>query len=136
MWGWSSRPPPLTSDLGSSSPPFLHRCSLALSAAAPDLGRGVTPLGRRPSGIGFSRLLPLTSDVGFGLLNLIWEPILCEACSFNMGQQTGPTYGRLKQRPVRDYLKNRSTYRRSSHSHHLFGTTNNLHISHLNRHFK
>ena len=52
-----------------------------------------------------SRLLPLTSDVGFGLLNLIWEPILCEACSFNMGQQTGPTYGRLKQRPVRDYLK-------------------------------
>ena len=80
MWGWCSRPPPLTSDLGSSSLPFLHRCSLALSAAAPDLGRGVTPLGCRPLGIGSSRLLPLTSDVGFGLLNLIWEPILCEAC--------------------------------------------------------
>ena len=63
-WGSSSRPPPLTSDLGSSSLPFLRRCSLALSAAAPDLGRGVTPLGRRSSGIGSSRLLPLTSDVG------------------------------------------------------------------------
>ena len=63
-WGSSSRPPPLTSDLGSSSRPFLRRCSLALSAAAPDLGRGVIPLGHRPSGMGSSRLLPLTSDVG------------------------------------------------------------------------
>ena len=33
---------------GSSSQPFLRRCSLALSAAAPDLGRGGTPLGRLP----------------------------------------------------------------------------------------
>ena len=33
-------------------------------AAAPDLGRAVTPLGRRPSVMGSSRLLPLTSDVG------------------------------------------------------------------------
>ena len=32
--------------------------------AALDLGRGVAPLGRRYSGIGFSRLLLLTSDVG------------------------------------------------------------------------
>ena len=31
---------------GSSSRPFLHHRSLALSAAAPDLGRGVTSLGR------------------------------------------------------------------------------------------
>ena len=31
---------------GSFSLPFLRRCSLALSAATPDLGRGVTPLGR------------------------------------------------------------------------------------------
>ena len=62
VWGGSSRPPPLTSDLGSSSRPFLHRCSLALSAAAPDLERGVTPLGCCPSGMGSSRLLPLTSD--------------------------------------------------------------------------
>ena len=46
--GSSSRPPPLTSDLGSSSLLFLSRCSLALSAAAPDLGGEVTPLGRRP----------------------------------------------------------------------------------------
>ena len=64
-WAWdsSSRPPPLTSDLGSSSRPFLHHCSLALSAAAPDLQHGVTPLGCCPSGMGSSRLLPLTSDV-------------------------------------------------------------------------
>ena len=45
MWGSSSRPPPLTSDWYSSSQPFLCRRSLALSATAPDLGRGVTPLG-------------------------------------------------------------------------------------------
>ena len=49
---------------GSSSQPFLRHCSLALSAAAPDLRRQVTPLGRLPSGMGSSRLLPLTSDVG------------------------------------------------------------------------
>ena len=49
------RPWPRTQ--GSSSPPFLHRCSLALSATAPDHGRGVTPLGRHPSGMGSSRLL-------------------------------------------------------------------------------
>ena len=44
--GSSSQPLPLTSDLGSSSRPFLRCLSLALSAAAPDLRRGVTPLGR------------------------------------------------------------------------------------------
>ena len=49
---------------GSSSQPFLCRYSLALSAAAPDLRSGVTPLGRHPSGMGPFRLLPLTSDVG------------------------------------------------------------------------
>ena len=64
VWVSSSRPPPLTLDLGSSSPLFLRHCSLALSAAAPDLGRGVTPLGCRPLGMGSSQLLPLTSDVG------------------------------------------------------------------------
>ena len=63
-WGWFSGPQPLTLDLGSSSPPFLRRCSLALSAAAPDLGHEVTSLGHRPSGLGSSRLLPWTSDVG------------------------------------------------------------------------
>ena len=49
---------------GSYSQPFLHHHSLALSAAAPDLRRQVTPLGRLPSGMGSSRLLPLASDVG------------------------------------------------------------------------
>ena len=44
--------------------PFLRHRSLALLAAATDLGRGVTPFGRRPSGMGSSRLLPLTSNVG------------------------------------------------------------------------
>ena len=43
---------------GSSSWLFLRRRSLALSAAVPDLGRGVTPLGHRPSGMGSSLLLP------------------------------------------------------------------------------
>ena len=50
--GTSFQPPPLTSDAG-----------YLLSAAAPDLGPGVTPLCRRLSGMGSSRLLPLTSDV-------------------------------------------------------------------------
>ena len=92
MWGWSSHPLPLASGLvrgvsppgrrpwprtrgnsshrhpwpqmrGSSSGPFLRRRSLVLSAAAPDLGRGVTPLGCRPSGMGSSCLLRLTSDL-------------------------------------------------------------------------
>ena len=49
---------------GSSSRLLLCCRSLALSAAAPDLGRGVTPLGHRPLGMRSSRLLPLTSDVG------------------------------------------------------------------------
>ena len=62
-WGRSSRPP-LTSYLGSSSPPFLRRRSLALSAAASDLGCGLTPLGYLLSGMGPSQLLPLTLDVG------------------------------------------------------------------------
>ena len=44
-WGSSSRLLPLTSDWGSSSLPFLRHHSLALSATAPDLGRGVAPLG-------------------------------------------------------------------------------------------
>ena len=47
-----------------SSLPFLRSRSLALSAAAPDLGRGVTPLGCCPLGMGSSQLLPLTFDVG------------------------------------------------------------------------
>ena len=67
-WPWTqrsySRPLPLASTRGSSSQPFLRRRSLALLAAAPDLGCGVTPLGRRPLGMGSSWLLPLTSDVG------------------------------------------------------------------------
>ena len=67
MWGSSSQPLPLTLDLGSSSWPFLHRCSLAFWATAPDLGCRVTPLGRHPSGMGSSWLLPLTSDVGYFL---------------------------------------------------------------------
>ena len=46
-WGCSSRPPPLASGVGvwgSSSRLFLRNRSLVLSAAAPDLGCGVTPL--------------------------------------------------------------------------------------------
>ena len=49
---------------GGPSRQFLRHGSLALSAAAPDLRGGVTLLGCHPSGMGSSRLLPLTSDVG------------------------------------------------------------------------
>ena len=50
---------------GRSSPPFLHHHSLALSATAPDLGRGVAPLSRSCAITAWhSRPLPLTSDVG------------------------------------------------------------------------
>ena len=62
--GSSSQLSPWPRTPGSSSQPFRHRRSLALSATAPDLGHGVTPLGCRPSGMGSSRLLPLTSGVG------------------------------------------------------------------------
>ena len=58
----SCRPWPWTQ--GSSSRPFLRCCSLALLAAASVLAPGVTPLGCRPSGMGSSRLLPLTLGVG------------------------------------------------------------------------
>ena len=51
--------------VGGGSSWLLLRCrSLALSAAAPDLGRVVARLGRCPSGMGSSQLLPMTSDVG------------------------------------------------------------------------
>ena len=60
---------------GSSSWPFLHCRSLALSATVPDLRRGVTPLGCHPSGMGSSRLLPLTSDVGKLLLAVLSAPV-------------------------------------------------------------
>ena len=53
-----------TSDCDSSSRPFLHHQSLALSAAAPNLRRGVTLLGCCPSGMESSQFLPLTSDMG------------------------------------------------------------------------
>ena len=49
---------------GSSFRPFLHHRCLALLAAAPDLGHVVTPLGHHPWGMGSSRLLPLTLDMG------------------------------------------------------------------------
>ena len=49
---------------GSSSRLFLHLRILTFSATAPDLGRGVTPLGSHPLGMEYSWLLPLTSDVG------------------------------------------------------------------------
>ena len=78
-WGNPScRPWPPT--LGSSSRPFLRPCSLVLSAAAPDLGHGVTLLGRRPLGMGSSWLLPLTSDVGW-LLSSVLSALVTAACA-------------------------------------------------------
>ena len=46
-----------------------------LSAAASDLGRGVTLPGHHPSGMGSSRLLPLTSDVGWLLSAALSAPV-------------------------------------------------------------
>ena len=51
-----------------ASPPDLERGIAPLGPLVPThpqlLGRGVAPLGRCPSGMGSSRLLSLTSDVG------------------------------------------------------------------------
>ena len=74
VWGSSSRPPP-SPDLGWGVAP-LGRRSLALSASAPDLQRRVTPLGRRPLGMGSSRLLSLTSDVGYLLSAVLSAPVV------------------------------------------------------------
>ena len=64
--GRARNPSLLSGVLGTGLPGLgtehLPCCSLALSAAAPDLGRGVTPLGRCPSGMGSSWLLPLTLE--------------------------------------------------------------------------
>ena len=65
MRGGSSRLPPWPRTRGSSFWPFLCCRSLALLATAPDLRRGVTPLGRHPLGMGSSKLKPLTLDVGY-----------------------------------------------------------------------
>ena len=93
VWGSSSWPLPLTPDwvapLGG-----LCRRSLALSATAPDLGHGVTPLGRRPSGMGSSRLLPLTSDVGYlfsaALSALVAAPAICKIASRKLHKELHP----------------------------------------------
>ena len=107
-WGSSSCPPPLASGLGcgvsppgrnpwpptqgSSSWPFLRRRSLVLLAAAPDLGCGVTPLGHRPSGMGFSRILPLTSDVGWLLSPRAPQPVTLKKLKLNGSMKTYKTF--------------------------------------------
>ena len=56
---------PLASGAGSSSWQLLHCLSLVLSAATPDLGCRVAPLGQSCAIAAWhSRLLPLTSNVG------------------------------------------------------------------------
>ena len=68
-WGHRVAPPghPWPRTWSSSSPPFLRRRSLALSAAAPDFGRGVATLGspRWPQTWGSSSqlFLPWQSDI-------------------------------------------------------------------------
>ena len=52
-WGWSSRPPPLALGAGvwgssSGLPRVTWFAGYLLSAAAPDLGRGIASLGRHP----------------------------------------------------------------------------------------
>ena len=65
-WGWSSWPLPLATGVGllllAAAPGLkLRAVGYLLLAAAPDLGCRVTPLGRHPSGMGSSQLLPLSS---------------------------------------------------------------------------
>ena len=79
-WGNSSSHCPRPWTQGSSSPPFLNCGSLVLSATAPDLWCGVTPLGRRPLGMESSGLLPLTSDVGWLLSAALSTPVAA-ACA-------------------------------------------------------
>ena len=65
MRGGSSHRHPWPQTQGSSSQPFLHCGSLALSAAAPDLGRRVAPLSHSCAVAAWhSRVLPLTLDLG------------------------------------------------------------------------
>ena len=66
VWGCSSEPPPLASGLGRGVTPLV---------APPDLGCRITPLGCRPSGMGSSRVLPLTSDVGWLLSAALSTPV-------------------------------------------------------------
>ena len=78
-WGCSSSPPPLASGLGPgyllpATTPDLA-CGVTPLVAAPDLGRWVTPVGGRPSGMGSSQLLPLTSDVGWLLSAVLGTPV-------------------------------------------------------------
>ena len=64
-WGCFSRPLPRPRTWGSSSRLFLCCRSLALSAAAPDLGHGVAPISHSCTVAAWhSRPLPLTSDLG------------------------------------------------------------------------
>ena len=85
-WGSSSRLPPLTSDVSSSCRLFPRCRSLALSAAAPDVRCGVTPLGYSPSSIGSSQLLPLTSNVGYLLSAALCAPVAAARTSVRRSQ--------------------------------------------------
>ena len=77
-WPWAWRSSSLLLPLTLSAVPApsqsgtLGRC--------PDLGCEVTPLGRRPSGMGSSWLLPLTSDVGWFLSAALSVPVTA-ACA-------------------------------------------------------
>ena len=83
---WSSWPPPLASVVRLLLPAAalglgLRGVGQLLPAAAPDLGRGLTPLGHRPSGMGSSWLLPLTSDVGVAPLGRAMTRHVAAACA-------------------------------------------------------
>ena len=68
---------------GGSFRHFLCRHSLALLGTAPDLGRGVTLLGHRPSGMGSSQLLLLTLDMGWLLAVILSLPVTA-ACTLEI----------------------------------------------------
>ena len=68
--------------LGHGLTPLGRFCAIAVwySAIAPDLGGGLIPLVHCPSCMGSSRLLPLTSDMGWLLLAALSAPVAA-ACA-------------------------------------------------------
>ena len=69
----------------------------------PDLGRGVTPLGRRPLGMGSSWLLPLTSDVGW-LLSAVLSAPVAAACALARLSQP-PALSRKSEIPKEHFMQ-------------------------------
>ena len=85
-WGSSSQPLPLTSDVGSPSRSLLHRRSLALTAAARDLRRGVAPLGHCPwpQTWGIYPILPMLFIMERHFMNVVESLRVTLKCAYSI----------------------------------------------------